>query len=153
MDARKSSQGTSAENWEGNRVSKNAPRHPPRMLEGISSRSQFFAPVRWFLTPHAPASDPGKTARVLVVFAITRISFPGRPGNTAPKANCRDGKVSNVPPPAMEFTNPATSAAIAQVIHGRITNSGEEPSITVDPNARLHQDIHPFCSIIHHKPC
>jgi hypothetical protein len=75
------------------------------MLGGIKISSQVLMPFRCALLPQAPASEPGKSPTVLVVLAITSL----------PSEYTSEGKVSKVPPPAIELTNPAARAASAQI--------------------------------------
>src|SRR5262249_44534311 len=57
--------------------------------------------------PQAPARDPGTRATVLVALATTAASAAPSGDSAASSA----GKVSRVPPPAVELTAPAASAA------------------------------------------
>lgn len=105
VEANNNNQGTNKLKSCGNLVTINAPVMLPAILGGIRIKSQVFIPVRCDLLPHAPASEPGNRPTVLVVFAITSV----------PRENTRAGKVSKVPPPAMELTKPAARAASAHI--------------------------------------
>ena len=94
----------------GSHATKSDPSRPPIRLGSASSLSQRRTSPNSLRYPHAPATEPGKSATVLVALAITLLGSPaGRINNSA-------GNVSSVPPPANEFMTPAASDAAARMV-------------------------------------
>jgi len=79
---------------------------PPRILIGRILISRSFWPAISLLWAYSPPRYPGQSARVLVILAVS---------GGSPRA-MRMGKLTRVPPPAMELIDPARNPAINSMI-------------------------------------
>src|SRR5579872_1287520 len=103
----KSSHGTSAEKYFASmRVKSSEPTMPPMRLGPAKIASQRRARLISRRYPQALASEPGTRATVLVALAATAACA----SPSGARAAVSTGKVSSVPPPAIELTTPAAIA-------------------------------------------